>query len=101
MKHRKATGLAATALMGWYLIMPPAPSLTTADRILRAYDSAAQCEHDLAYMKAGVGTDAKAGKTPSDVDSEIRRVYQGRYHSVEQMTADSKCMASDDPRLAK
>src|SRR5690348_3716517 len=68
---------------GWYLLVPPGSTrLPLADWLqLKAYDSAAQCQHDRHEL---MKLPAPPGTTRQQYRDEVR---------------SSRCIASDDPRL--
>ena len=93
MKLRHA---AALALVGWYLMMPPARPQTRVPVDLDAplskwtvdssYDTAAECRREIEFAKQ---TDARlAGDAPNE---GLRLAIAGLVHG--------QCISTDDPRL--
>lgn len=90
--------VAALALMGWYLMIPPlSPYGPFADasaplskwNVYAAYDEAQQCNE--AYVEYNHLMERKKATHPSDKNAG----------SLATQLLDAQCIASDDPRLAK
>jgi len=98
---------AALALVGWYLMVPPAADSglpfdapISQWRHIGSVDSAAECEHILVKLQSDSSAETKA---------EIKAWHAKYDHqhadrvlhalAVEKTTKAAQCIASDDPRL--
>ncbi len=92
---------AALALVGWYLIVPPVPFSTETPPPLykwtpaKVFDSAAQCERQLAKQVTVQRLDEKSVKSGSAGLGETN--WSARWFDVP--AKYQRCIASDDPRL--
>jgi hypothetical protein len=94
---------AAFALVGWYIVAPP-PSVNLSApisrwQILGSYDTAAECESELAYDRA------QAHEQTNNTEIAIRPSWQ-RLSPEQRQDASIRmihglCVSTDDPRLAK
>ena len=92
--------VAALALVGWYLMMPPPLFHSRIDidldaplrkwSVYSAFDSAQECE--LGKNESYHLANQKVLGDPED---------DPRLHAVRDQLAASQCISSDDPRLAK
>ena len=97
---------AALALTGWYLIMPPyMPSETrplpplSQWKVQKPFDTAAQCERELIKQLDAAKAARKAEGVESERENPSGEITSG--HLTSYSTEYQKCVATDDPRLAK
>jgi hypothetical protein len=90
MKLRHA---AALALLGWYLVVPPPLDSSGPDlhaplshwNQAQAFDTAAQCETQLVQLRKTISAERP----------------RAQLDEADQAMKSAKCIATDDPRLAK
>ena len=90
---------ALSLLIGWYLMYPRTPNQPISQwKILKTFDSAAGCHAALENQWAIAREHRKALQTPEpSLHPEVKASMQAATESE----ANSKCIASDDPRLKK
>ncbi len=98
---------AALAIVGWYLMAPPFAQdgksvLKDAPLpdwgIIGSFDSATACEGGRKYMRAYVNNANLQAQARKQVE---KRGHISKQRLGEERTTASKCIGSDDPRLAK
>jgi hypothetical protein len=99
---------AALILTGWYLIMPPdVPSETkplpplSQWEVRQTFDTAAQCEREFAKQLTAIQAARKEEAVESERENANRNDGIRSWHLTFYSTEYQKCVATDDPRLAK
>jgi hypothetical protein len=97
MKVRYASAI--SLLIGWYLMYPRTPNQPISQwKILKEFDSAAGCHAALEDQWAIAKEHRKALQT---AQPDIHPAIKASMGVATESEANSKCIASDDPRLNK
>lgn len=98
---------AALALVGWYLMLPPAGLNGFPDddahiskwKVSKAFDSADECKLDQQLFLASVPADKLVAEILNARDRRERGMPPTIYQKFLLENVDSACISTDDPRL--
>jgi hypothetical protein len=105
--------VAALALVGWYLMVPPGPldhrrfdAPLWQWPMLRGFDSASECRACQRWFEADAKKKVEAGKKEIDAAKSVDEVERIKPDALRKADiADTEnallCIASDDPRVKK